>query len=190
MVKRLLLVAGLTVGLVLVTSTAGAQQYPPGTFPLTLSDTTVVPGQTITATGTLTPGATSVSFAFHSEEDDLGSTTPDAAGNHSASLTIPTNATLGSHTITATDNLGAQASAGVTVVAAGGGAGAAGAGGGAAGAGVAGAGAVGGGAAGGLATTGDNSSLPLLRVGAVLLALGGLLVFLTRRREESAVSST
>ncbi len=190
MVKRLLLVAGLTVGLVLATSSAGAQQYPPGGFFLTLSDTTVVPGQTITATGALTPGATSVSFAFFSDEEDVGSNTPDAAGNFTHSLTIPSNATVGSHTITATDSTGAEVSANVNVVGAG--AGAAGAGTGAAGVGTGvgtGAAGVGAGATGGLAATGNDSSLPLLRVGAVLLALGGLLVFLTRRRQESAVSA-
>lgn len=191
MVTRFLLVSGLVIGLLVAASPAGGQQYPPGTFFLSLSATTVVPGQTITATGRLTPGATSVSFAFFSDEDDLGDEAPDEDGNFSASLTIPSNATAGEHTITATDNTGRSVSSGVTVVAAGaggagaGGAGAGGAGAAGAGAGVTGVGATG--ATGGLPRTGDDLGVPLLRVGAVLLALGGLLVFMTRSRRESTV---
>jgi LPXTG-motif cell wall-anchored protein len=197
MVKRLLLVSGLAIGLVVAAHPGGAQQYPPGTFFLTLSDTTVVPGQTITATGRVTPGATSVSFAFFSEEEDVGTSVPDDDGNFSHTLTIPSNATPGNHTITATDNTGLELSAAVTVVSAGEGAAGAGAGAGAAGAGAVGAGAVGArevgarevGAGGGLPRTGDNLAVPLLRAGAVLLALGGLLVFLTRRRRGSTAST-
>lgn len=193
MVKRLLLVSGLVIGLVVAAHPGGAQQYPPGTFFLSLSDTTVVPGQTITATGRVTPGATSVSFAFFSEEEDVGTSVPDDDGNFSHTLTIPSNATPGNHTITATDNTGLELSAAVTVVSAGAGAGAGGAGAGAAGAGAAaGKGAVGArevGAGGGLPRTGDNLAVPLLRAGAVLLALGGLLVFLTRRRRGSTAST-
>ncbi len=137
-----------------------------------------------------------MSFAFFSDEEDLGDATPDEDGNFTASLTIPSNATAGEHTITATDNTGRSVSSGVTVVAAGaggagaGGAGAGGAGAGGAGAAGAGAGATGvgaTGATGGLPRTGDDLGVPLLRVGAVLLALGGLLVFMTRSRRESTV---
>jgi LPXTG-motif cell wall-anchored protein len=166
MVKRLLVLGGLTVGLLLTTGPAGAQQYPPGAFFLTLSDTTVVPGQTITATAAVTPGATSVTFTLFSVAQTLATATPDAGGNVSASLTIPTDAAPGDHTITATDSTGLELSASVTVVGAEG----------------AGAGAPGGpAAAGALPRTGDDSR-PLLPVGAVLVALGGVLVVLARRR--------
>jgi LPXTG-motif cell wall-anchored protein len=182
MPKRLLLVVGLALGLALAGSApAGAQEaddgYPPSVFFLTLSDTTVVPGQTITASGALTPGSTSVSFTFFSQPVSIGSTTPNADGTFTTSLTIPSDADLGSHTITATDSAGVSVSAGVEVVASGQ------------------AGAEGeqgvtvtvpGTAAGALPRTGDDS-LPLLRIGAVLLAGGGLLVFLTRRRRDEQV---
>jgi hypothetical protein len=201
MVKRLLLLSVLPIGLVVAASPADAQQYPPGAFFLTLSDTTVVPGQTITATGAVTPGATSVTFTFFSEEEDLGTAVPDEDGSVSASLTIPSDATLGSHTITATDSTGLEVSAPVTVVAAGGkgaradeagavGAGAVGAGevgAGEVGAGEVGVGEVGAGEAvgeGGLPRTGDGLAVPLLRAGAVLLALGALIVYLTRKKRE------
>lgn len=197
MVTRFLVVSGLAIGLLVAASPAGGQQYPPGSFILSLSATTVVPGQTISASGTLSPGATGVSFAFFSDEEDLGDATPDDDGNFTASLTIPSNATVGEHTITATDSNGFSASSGVTVVSAGaGGAGAGGAGAGGAGAGGAGTGAgttatgtgTGvSGAGGALPRTGDDVAVPLLRVGAVLLALGGLLVFVTRSRRGATV---
>jgi hypothetical protein len=205
MVTRFLLVSGLAIGLLVAASPAEGQQYPPGTFFLSLSATTVTPGQTITATGRLSPGATTVSFSFFSEEQDVGDTTPDDDGNFTAALTIPSNATPGQHTIVATDNTGRSVSSGVTVVGAGaggagaGGAGAGGAGAGGAGAGVTGAGVTGAGVTGARATgtgttgalprTGDDVAVPLLRVGAVLLALGGLLIFVTRSRRESTVPS-
>jgi LPXTG-motif cell wall-anchored protein len=170
MVKRLLLVGGVAVGLLLTTGPAGAQQYPPGAFFLSLSDSTVVPGQTITATGAVTPGATSVTFTFFSVAQTLTTATPDADGNVSASLTIPTDAAVGDHTITATDSTGLEVSTSVTVVAAEG----AGAGGQEAA-----------GAAGALPRTGDDS-LPLLPVGAVLVALGGVCVLVARRRLKAA----
>jgi LPXTG-motif cell wall-anchored protein len=91
------------------------------------------------------------------------------------------DATLGQHTITATDSTGRDVSATVTVVAAGEGEGED--------EGAAAAGAAAPGAGGGaLPRTGDDS-LPLLRVGAILLALGGVLVLLTRRRHQTAAQA-
>jgi hypothetical protein len=170
MVKRLLLLGGVTIGLLLTTGPAGAQQYPPGAFFLSLSDTTVVPGQTITATGAVTPGATSVTFTFSSAPQTLTTATPDADGNVSASLTIPTDAAAGEHTITATDSTGLEVSASVTVVAADG----------------AGAAAPGGPAAAGALPRTGGDSLPLLPVGAVLVALGGVCVLVARRHLKAA----
>lgn len=183
MAKRLLLVIGLALGLALVgAAPSGAQEdddgYPPdgdADF-ITVDDTTVVVGQTITVTsGTYAAGA-AVSHTFASQPIDIGTATAGSNGVAVLSATVP-NVAPGAHTITATgeDDTGGTLtqSVGVTVVAA-------------AeddddddlAAAVPGAAAPG--ADGGLPVTGDDS-LPLLRVGAVLLAAGGLLVFLTRR---------
>jgi LPXTG-motif cell wall-anchored protein len=178
MTKRLLLVIGLAAGLALASSApAGAQEddgYPPDVFFLTVSDATPFPGQTITASGAMTPGSTSISFTFFSQPVGLGSTTPNPDGTFSSSVTIPSDATLGDHTLSATDSTGLTLSVALDVVAPGDAAdddeGVTAAAPGAAG------------AAGALPRTGDDTSLPLLRVGAVLVAAGGLLLFLTRRR--------
>jgi LPXTG-motif cell wall-anchored protein len=179
--KRLLLVIGVLTGFVVGAAPASAQQYPPGAFFLTLSDTTVVPGQTISFTGAVSPDATTVTLTFFSVAQSLGSATPDDDGNISGSVTIPTDATLGTHTITAADDTGLEVSATVEVVSAQAAAGA--------GAGAAGAAAGQAGAAGGLPITGDDS-VPMLRAGGALLALGCLLVFLTRRREPASEKPT
>jgi LPXTG-motif cell wall-anchored protein len=194
MAKRLLLVIGLALGLALAGSgAAGAQEddgYPPDDDFITVDDTTVVVGQTITVTsGTYAAGA-SVSHTFASQPTDIGTATAGADGVAVLSATVP-NVAPGAHTITATgeDDTGGtlSQSVGITVVAAGDEAAdddddVAGI---AVDDGVAGAVDddvdVADDAAGALPRTGDDS-LPLLRVGAVLLAAGGLLVFLTRRR--------
>jgi LPXTG-motif cell wall-anchored protein len=164
----LLLVAGLTLGLIAAGAPAGAQQYPPGAFFITVSDTTVVPGQTITVSGRVTAGATTVSFTFFSVAQSLGGATPAADGTFSSSVTIPTNAEVGSHTLVANDNAGLEVSASLTVVSAG----------------TAGAGAATG--AGDLPRTGDDTSIPLARIAALLVAAGGIALFFARRRKSTA----
>jgi LPXTG-motif cell wall-anchored protein len=176
MMKRLLVATGLVIALVLAASPAGAQQYPPSAFFVSVSDTTVVPGQTVTVSGSVTPGASGVEVSFFSVEVSLGSATPAVDGAFSLSATIPSDATVGEHTITAVDSTGLELSTGVTVVGAGQATAAA--------AGAAGAGGTGG---GGLARTGGES-LPLVGIAAVLLAGGGLLVLGSRRRRHASSS--
>lgn len=172
MLKRLLLVAGLTLGLIAAGAPAEAQQYPPAVTGCTVTDTTVTPGQSITITCSGYLGGVTVTFTFFSQPVDLGSATADASGVESFSATIPSNAAVGAHTITAT---GASASGtltnsvAVTVVGAG--------------AGAAGAGATG---AGDLPRTGDDTSIPLARVAALLVAAGGIALFFARRRKSTA----
>jgi LPXTG-motif cell wall-anchored protein len=84
----------------------------------------------------------------------------------------PPGRDVGTHTVTATDDTGLEVSTTVNVVASQV----------AAGAGAA-------GAAGDLPRTGDDS-VPMLRAGGALLALGCLLVFLTRRREPASEKPT
>jgi|SoiMethySBSTD1v2_1073268.scaffolds.fasta_scaffold118758_2 LPXTG-motif cell wall-anchored protein len=172
MVKRIVIAIVTAVGLTAaaaVATPAGAQQYPPAGNLCTVSDTTVSPGQSITLTcGTYLGGAT-VTFTFFSAPVDLGSATADGSGVVTAELTIP-QAAAGAHTITATGQSASGPltnSVSLTVSASG----SSGAG---AGAGTSG--------TGGLPRTGDDSSVPLARAAIVLVAAGGALVFLARRR--------
>jgi len=184
--RRTLVVAVALAGILALAAPAYGQQYPPEELFITVSDTTPTPGQTVTVTaGTFAPG-TSVSMTFHSvtrflgEDDDV-----DATGRTVQNVTIPADATLGTHTITASGTAPSGAprslSTNLTVVSAGGGGGAAGGGG--TGTGATGAGTTS--AQGGLPRTGDNS-IPLARVGLVTLAVGAGLVFVTRRRRAAA----
>jgi hypothetical protein len=164
MIRKCLVVASLVASLAVVATPAEAQQYPPAANFIALSDTTLVPGQTFTITaGVFLPGST-VTATFLSDPVNLGSAVADAVGTASLQATVPSDATLGAHTVQV-DGESADGplslSASVTIVAAGGGAGAGG---------------------GGLARTGDDSSIPLARVAAVLVAGGGALVFAARRR--------
>jgi LPXTG-motif cell wall-anchored protein len=171
MIRRCLLAVSLVGAMVVVAAPAGAQQYPPAANFIALSDTTLVPGQTFTITaGVFLPGST-VTFTFLSDPVNLGSAIANAVGTASASATVPVDAPLGAHTVTASGQSAdgpLTLSASVTVVPA-------------AGAGGAGAGA----GAGNLPRTGDDTSIPLTRVAAVLLAGGGVLVFTARRRRHA-----
>jgi len=196
------LVAIAAVGLVaaFAAAPAGAQEYPPDQDFITVDDTVVVVGQSITVTsGTYVPGS-AVSHTFASQPVNLGTATAGAGGVATLTAAVP-DVAPGRHTITATgaDDTGGTLRQSVTItvvapadddddrVAA---------------------------AAPGrpaapaepaaraepaapaapaaparaLPRTGDES-LPWLRVGAILVALGGVLVLLARRRHESAVQA-
>ncbi len=191
MFRRTLIVAVALAGMLAMAAPAQGQQYPPEALFITVSDTTPTPGQTVTVSaGTFAQGS-SVSFTFRSvarflgEDDDV-----DATGRVTRSLTIPADAALGEHTITASGTAPSGASrslsTNVTVVSgetgagAGAGAGVSGAG---TGAGVSGAAATGG--QGALPRTGDDA-MPLARIGIVALAVGAGLLFVTRRRRATA----
>jgi LPXTG-motif cell wall-anchored protein len=181
--RRTLVVAVALAGIFALAAPAYGQQYPPEELFITVSDTTPTPGQTVTVTaGTFMTG-TSVSITFHSvtrflgEDDDV-----DETGQTVQNVTIPADATLGTHTITASGTAPSGAprslSTNITVVSAGGGAAGGGTGTAATGVGTT-------GAQRGLPRTGDNS-IPLARVGLVTLAVGAGLVFVTRRRRATA----
>lgn len=93
-----------TLALVLLAPSATiAQPYGPsvqGT--LTVSDETVGPGQSITVSGKGFKAASSISLVFESLPTSLGTTSSDASGAFAKQVTIPADAALGSHTITAT----------------------------------------------------------------------------------------
>ena len=199
MIRRTLIVAVALTGILATAVPAHGQQYPPEEIFITVSDTTPTPGQTVTVTAGTFAAGSSVSITFRSTARFLGDDDDvDETGRVERDVTIPADASLGTHTLTASGTAPSGAprsiSTTVTVVPAGGaGAGAGGAGAGGAGFGgagfggaeVGGAGAGAAGGQGGLARTGDDS-IPLARVGLVTLAVGAGLLFVTRRRRATA----
>jgi hypothetical protein len=168
MVKRL--VAAAAMALVAMAAPAGAQQYPPATNSLTISDTTPTPGQTVEITAQTYQSGASVTITMNSEPVVLGSATSDPTGVARLSGTIPANAALGTHTLVATgtgsDGQPLTLQLSFTVVAADG---------------------SGGGAGGGaLPRTGDDSSLPLARIGLGLAAAGGVITAVAAKRRKAA----
>jgi hypothetical protein len=171
MVKRMVVAAALALGL--LAAPAAAQQYPPAQNGLTVSDTTPTPGQTIDITvQTCAPGS-SVMVTLDSDQVALGTPTADSSGVARLSATIPANTSLGAHTIiavcTGADDAPLRLTAAINVVSAGG----------------AGSGAGG----GGLPRTGDDSSLPLARIGLALLAAGGVVTAIAAKRRKAAAAA-
>src|SRR4051812_37553513 len=131
--------------------TAASADY--GTGSVAASDTTPNPGDTITVSGTGCPADTAVDFFF--DGSPAGSTTSDGSGAFSGQVTVPSDASSGTHTITvqcgsvvmALEITVSPATAGPPV-----------------------------------ARTGSNSTIPLTQLGLALLAVGGLFVLLARRR--------
>lgn len=167
-------------------------QYQP-TSGQTLSATTVSPGQTITVSGFGCPAGSTVTTRF--DTTVLGTTTASKGGDFSLQVTIPANATAGTHEITSTCGAVVLSST-ITVTAASTTGGTAGTTGGTAGTtgGATTGGSTGGSAATGggtnsgtLARTGANTSL-YLEIGFALLAAGGifLMVARTHRRNLAA----
>jgi LPXTG-motif cell wall-anchored protein len=172
MVKRMV---GLALVLVaIMAAPVAAQQYPPGNCGLTVSDTTPIPGQTITITAfTFEPNA-QVSITLGSNTVVLGTPTANASGVVTLQATIPSDTKLGHHTITATGpsaSCAATITAAITVVP------------------KAAAGA-GGPPSGPLPRTGDDTSIPLAKIGLGLAAVGGVLTaFAAKRRKAAAATS-
>ena len=140
---------------------------------LNLSATTVTRGQTIGATAAGLGGNTPGIFSVASVEQQLAAFTTSAAGTASANITIPTNISLGAHTIfvrgRAANGTSVSASRAINVVA-----GTAGGGGGTGGGGT------------GLARTGAVV-VPAALVGLALVA-GGVALKRSSRRGKSSTS--
>jgi hypothetical protein len=168
MVKRLVAVA--VMALVALAAPAAAQQYPPAQNSLTISDTTPTPGQTVDITARTYQG--DVTFTMNSEPVVLGTAASDPSGVARLSATIPANAALGTHTLVATgtgaDGAPLTLTLSFTVVAGDGTAG---------------------GAAGALPRTGDDSSLPLARIGLALAAAGGVITAVAAKRRKTAATA-
>ena len=164
--KRLFAAAAMAV--LFMAAPAAAQQYPPAVNSLTVSDTTPTPGQTITIEGrTFAQGAT-VTVTLASVPVVIGTAAADPSGVVSLQATIPAATTLGLHTITATgqapDGSELSVSVSITVVAADGATDPAG---------------------GALPRTGDDSSIPLAKLGVTLAAIGGVVTAIAAKRRKA-----
>jgi LPXTG-motif cell wall-anchored protein len=172
MVKRLIALGVLAV--LAMAAPAAAQQYPPAVNSLTISDTTPCVGQTVTIEGrSFAPGGT-VTVVLNSDPVTLGSATADAAGVIALQATIPEGTQLGAHTLVATgpapNGQTLSLSLAIRVVADCGGASTT--------------------AAGTLPRTGDDTSIPLAKIGLGLAAAGGVIAALAaKRRKALSVSS-
>jgi hypothetical protein len=170
MVKRMVAAAAVALGLLAVP--AGAQQYPPAVNSLTVSDTTPTPGQTIDITAQTFVGGSSVTVTLNPETVLLGTATSDPSGVARLAGTIPASTPLGAHTIvaqgTASDDTPLTLTVSINVVAADGSGGS--------------------GTGGGLPRTGDDTSLPLARIGLALAAAGGVVTAVAAKRRKATAA--
>lgn len=168
--KRIIAAAAFAV--VFMAAPAAAQQYPPAVNSLTVSDTTPTPGQTITIEGRTYAEGASMTITMTSDPVVLGSAAADAAGVATLQATIPADTALGSHTITAVgqapDGSELTQSLAIEVVQADG------------------AGGDDSDPSGALPRTGDDTSLPLAKLGLGLAAIGGLITALAAKRRKAA----
>jgi hypothetical protein len=183
--RKLVSALAITAGLTLLGAPAYAQDYPPASDEgLTVSESTVRAGETITVSGDgAEPGAT-VTFRLVRSSSalgasrvllagprlaalvrpqaqssvSLGSTTADDDGSFSATLTIPSTTDAGTYTLIASSGGEVLATATIRVLAAAG--------------------------TGALPFTGTDVA-PGLAVGATLIVAGGLLLLAVRRRRSS-----
>jgi hypothetical protein len=95
----------LALGVFFVAATSAvAQTYPPVSSALTINVSVALPGQTVTVSGEgADPGAIVV-LTFASAPVVVARTTADGSGKFSATFRVPTDATPGLHTVTATSN--------------------------------------------------------------------------------------
>ena len=190
--RKLVSALAIAAGLLLLAGPAFAQsnkKYPPKSDNLTVSESTVSPGESFTVSGDgAEPGAT-VTFTLKRSSSalgadralaagagmarlvaavrpqaqssvTLGSTTANGAGQFSATLTIPSGTDPGVYTVTATSGGDVLAVVTIRVAAASGG-------------------------IGDLPFTGGNV-LPGLAIGASLIVAGGLLLLSLKRRRSAA----
>jgi hypothetical protein len=171
MVKRMVVAAAVTLGL--LAAPAAAQQYPPAQNSLTVSDTTPTPGQTIDITAQTFVSGSTVTLTLDSGPVVLGTPTSDPSGVARQSATIPASTPLGAHTIvaqgTASDDTPLTLTVSINVVAADGSGGS--------------------GTSGGLPRTGDDTSLPLARIGLALAAAGGVITAVAAKRRKATTAA-
>lgn len=93
--------AALTLAVIVSMIGVAHAAYPPAAPTVGVSDSTVQPGQTITVTGDRWEAGTAVALSFHSAPVPLGTATVRPDGTFSARVTIPSDATAGTHEIIA-----------------------------------------------------------------------------------------
>ncbi len=130
---------------------------------ISLSDVTVAAGGTVTVSGEGFDAGTELVIELRSTPVKIGTVTVKENGTFSATVTIPKDTAVGSHTIAVIEPGGGEATASLTVTAAGGNGG------------------NGNGNGNGLATTGADSA-PYIALAVLLLVLGLGLVVARRRR--------
>jgi hypothetical protein len=189
--RKFISALSIAVGLTLIAGPACAQDegnYPPSSDSLTVSESTVSPGESFTVSGdgakpgaTVTfkmkrsssalgsnrslaagPGLASLAAAIRAQAQSsipLGSTTANGDGEYSATLTVPSGTDPGVYTVTAASGGAVWAVVTIRVAAATG--------------------------IGDLPFTGGNV-LPGLAIGATLIVAGGLLLLSLRRRRGAA----
>lgn len=142
---------------------ASAQYNGPGAGALTVTPTTLTAGQSFTASGTGFAPGSAVTITFASDPVVLANITTDAVGSFTATLTVPANASPGTHTVSASgkasDNSARILSTTVTVVA------------------TAGTGAK------PLVRTGPSNIGPMIMWGILLIAVGFVVVVAVRRNQ-------
>lgn len=158
----LAILTGLGLMAALPAAPAGAQVYPPSGCSLGANVSVTAPGSSITVTGSgFDPGPVTIFF----DSGEVASATADAGGTFSVPITVPSNASVGTHVIRAVpaDNK-CDPTTTITVEAA--------------------AGARQGGTAGALAFTGSDS-LPLVWIALAMLTIGTAFVLAVRRRAQA-----
>jgi hypothetical protein len=97
-------------------------QYPPQECGLRLGQSQARPGEDVSVAGDGYRGNSPVAIEFRSVPQNVGSATATGAGSFSTTIRIPTDATVGRHTIAATgvnpDGSARELTADVTIVAA------------------------------------------------------------------------
>jgi LPXTG-motif cell wall-anchored protein len=174
MVKRLLAASAL--GVVLTAAPAAAQQYPPAVNSLTVDCPTPAPGDVVELQARTFAAGSEVTFALASVPTTVATAPADASGAVSVRATIPVGTAGGPHTITAVGQAPGggplSISAAVTVDASG-------------------CVATKGGddSSGTLPDTGDDSSIPLAKLGLVLAAIGGVITAMAAKRRKAAAAA-
>lgn len=81
--------------------TPGTGQYPPSECALTLSISAGLPGDPVQVRAGGYAAGSSVNIEFRSQPVSIGSATADASGTFTTTVRVPTDATVGTHTIAA-----------------------------------------------------------------------------------------